>query len=120
ANDAPDRDPTSYELWGTNDVIASADNTDGLNDENWTLLSAGALALPDVRKDSSTWIAIDSATPYSSYKLVFPTIKNAAATNSMQIAAVQLYAVPEPASPALALAGLVVGVCLRRKHWEER
>jgi hypothetical protein len=106
ANDAPDRDPASYMLFGTNDLISSLDNTDGLNDENWSFISAGALTLPAARQDSTTLVPIAATTAYKSFKLVFPTVKNAAATNSMQIADVQLY-VPEPAAMAMALIGLV-------------
>jgi hypothetical protein len=117
ANDATNRDPASYELWGTNDPIQSVDNSNGLGGESWTLISSGGLALPLARQDSGTFVPINAATAYKSFKLIFPTLRNAPATNSMQIADVQFYAgnVPEPTTLALAAMGLaVIGVARRR------
>ncbi len=116
AGDAPERDPASFELWGTTDLVASQDNTDGLNDESWVLITAGALTLPAMRNDATTLVPINAAVAYNSYKLVFPTVKDAVATNSMQIADVQFYAVPEPSTIALAMLGLVAAGCVRRKR----
>jgi hypothetical protein len=115
AGDAPERDPGSFELWGSNNLIASQDNTDGLNDEDWDIISAGLLTLPDGRNNSSTVVPINATVAYNSFKLVFPTVKNGATANSMQIADVQLYIVPEPATLALALvAAIGAGICRRR------
>ena len=47
ANDAVQRDPTSYLLYGTNDPITSAPNSNSNGTEAWTLLSSGPLSLPD-------------------------------------------------------------------------
>jgi PEP-CTERM motif len=117
ANDATNRDPASYELYGTNDPIQSVDNSNGLGGENWTLISSGPLSLPLARQDSSTFVPIGAASAYKSYKLIFPTLRNAPATNSMQIADIQFYEgnVPEPSM--VALIGLVlaaVAVARRR------
>ena len=114
AGDAPERDPGSFELWGSNNLIASQDNTDGLNDEDWDIITAGLLTLPDGRLNSSTVVPINATVAYNSFKLVFPTVKNGATANSMQIADVQLYIVPEPATLALALvAAIGAGICRR-------
>ncbi|HEX6961516.1 MAG TPA: hypothetical protein VF175_06590 [Lacipirellula sp.] len=120
ANDVADRDPASFELWGTNDSIQTANNTDGNGGETWTLITSGPLSLPgDIATDDfrgeTAVVPINATASYSSYKLVFPTVKNLDGANSMQIADVQLFAIPEPASAALALAGVLVGCCLRRK-----
>jgi hypothetical protein len=118
ANDAVERDPASYRLEGTNDPITSAPNSNSNGTEVWTLISEGTLSLPDARH---TWddefIAVNSSTPYSSYRLVFPTVKNEATANSMQIADIQFYtAIPEPATASLvALAGLALAACSRRR-----
>jgi hypothetical protein len=117
ANDAPNRDPATYELWGTNDPIQSVDNSDGLGGESWTLISSGGLTLPAARGDSSTFVPINAASAYKSFKLIFPTLKNAPATNSMQLADVQFYtgSVPEPSTLALVAMGLaLIGVARRR------
>jgi hypothetical protein len=113
-NDAPGRDPASFELYGTNDPIVSTDNTDGNQGEAYTLIASGSLTLPDARNTLSSIVAIDSPAAYTSYKLIFPTLKDPAST-LMQIDDVQFFAIPEPATTALALVGLAAGVCLRRK-----
>ena len=84
ANDAIERDPTSWQLYGTNDSITSADNSTGL-EEDWTLIDSGTLNLPNARFADSSVISVNNSTTYSSYRLMFPTVKNAAAANSMQI-----------------------------------
>ena len=115
ANDAVERDPTSYELYGTNDPIQSVDNSDSMGGEVWTLISSGPLSLPDARFDDSTVVAINAGADYTSYRLVFPTVKDAGAANSMQIADIQLYTIPEPATFALlALGGLAMAAATRR------
>jgi hypothetical protein len=120
ANDWPGRDPGSYELYGTNDDIISTDNSDGNGGENWIRIAIGNLMLPgdpQVSNDGRFMQVVipivheTGAAPYESYKLVFPTVKNNAApnVNSMQIADIQLYAIPEPASfVLLALMGLAL------------
>jgi hypothetical protein len=120
ANDAVERDPASYELYGTNDPITSAQNSNSNGTETWTLISSGPLSLPgtlpngggDDARFTRRMVRIDSPTNYTSYRLIFPTVKDAAAANSMQIADIQFYtAIPEPANLALVvMAGLALTV----------
>jgi hypothetical protein len=121
ANDVPNRDPASYELWGTNSPILSQNNSDGLA-EAWTLISSGALSLPAARMDGSTIVPIGSATAYQSYKLVFPTLKdpNAPGVDSMQLAGVQFFAVPEPSSWLLVACGALAVLGVRRRAKDRR
>jgi hypothetical protein len=122
ANDAPERDPASYLIEG------------GLSDAGpWTTISQGALALPTGRNMGGlppAGIPVDPAvhfnqlvsfansTPYTSYRVTFPTLRNAGTANSMQIGEVELLgvAIPEPSTFVLAGAGLVgLIVALRRR-----
>ncbi len=90
ANDAPARDPASYEVYGTNDPIASLDNSDGTG-ENWTLIDAADLDLPMDRFISGAFHNFSNATAYTSYKIVVPTVREACNANSMQIGEIQVF-----------------------------
>ncbi len=117
ANDAFQRDPASYSIYGTNDAITSADGSDG-SAENWILIQSGALALTDVRNAVQSPVAIvGNTTAYSSYRVVFDSIKASGATNSMQIAEIQFEGqlVPEPSSALLGLFALLPLVFRRRR-----
>jgi hypothetical protein len=122
ANDAVERDPASYELYGTNDPITATQNSNSNGTEVWTLISSGPLSLPgtlpngggDDARFTRRMVRVDSPSNYTSYRLIFPTVKDAAAANSMQIADIQFFtAIPEPAGLALgcmavlALSGLI-------------
>ncbi len=99
ANDATDRDPAYYRLYGTTDPITSAAYGRGRS-ENWTLISGGPVSLPDARFDASTVVSFGNSAVYTSYKLVFPNIRQGA-QDLMQIADVQFY--PEAAGGGTAL-----------------
>lgn len=76
-NDADGRDPTSYELFGTNDAITSQPHLNG-RDENWTLVSAGDLTLPagdGSRNMPGDLVTFSNANSYSSYKMIFPEVR---------------------------------------------
>jgi len=90
ANDAPERDPATWELYGTNDAITSGEHSDGTG-ENWTLIASGAVALPTTRNTLGPMVNFTNSTAYASYKMLFPTVKNAGAANSMQIAEINFF-----------------------------
>ena len=87
ANDAETRDPASYEIYGTNDAIVSADNSDGNGGESWTLIASGDLSLPSERNTFGDMVPFVNNTFYTSYKVLFPTLKdpNAWECDSMQV-----------------------------------
>jgi hypothetical protein len=122
ANDAVDRDPSSFVLSGSNDSINGP----------WTNIAASVLALPDGRNPGGNAVSIPpsgnlsafnqtvlfaNSQSYDHYRVIFPTIKNEIAANSMQIAEVELL-VPEPAGIALAFLGLagLLPFALRRRR----
>lgn len=122
ANDVVERDPASFVLFGSDAGL----------DGPWTAIASGNLALPDARNAGGNTVMIpptgnlaanqqtvtfDNETPYAHYQLIFPTLKNAAVANSMQIAEVEFLVVPEPATASLAgLALLVLGAIARRRR----
>jgi hypothetical protein len=118
ANDSEERDPASYELYGSNQSETGP----------FTLIASGNLSLPSGRNDSnadvtypntlfSESVSFANTDAYAYYEVVFPTLKNAAAANSMQIGEVDFYGVtPEPATLALlGLGGLVTLIRRRRR-----
>lgn len=109
ANDAVPRDPTSYEIYGTNDDIISEDNSDG-EAESWVLIQAGTLNLPDTRFAEGELIQVEGDTAYKSYRIIFPTVKNANSANSMQIAEVRLFSDPDGTDPILDPSDFIIAV----------
>ena len=102
ANDAVERDPASYQVWGTNATAPAGFGSPGdtLPISAFTPISVGDLALPDTRNAggdaaledaNSQTITFENTDAYSSYLVVFPTVKDIGAANSMQIAEVQLF-----------------------------
>jgi len=121
ANDAAERDPASYELWGTNADISGGGPFDIAT--NFTAISTGALALPDIRDDvadavgESQVVTFPNTEAYSTYLLLFPTVKDAGLANSMQLSEVQFegtVVIPEPSTGLLGLLGL--GLVARRRR----
>ncbi|MES2468705.1 MAG: PEP-CTERM sorting domain-containing protein [Verrucomicrobiota bacterium] len=133
-NDAPLRDPSSYILYGSNS--ATANTTAGTIydvDTSFTVVSSGALALPDTRTTAFSLPSFANTTSYSTYLLVFPTVKGSSdsTVNSMQIGEARLQtaagdlenagiiaggqAIPEPGSITL-LGLLSAGLIARRRR----
>ncbi len=87
ANDKPERDPASVTIRGT---------IDGISYNN--IITDFSTFLPDTRFQRTVFY-FDNTEYYAKYEIFFPTLKNSATANSMQIAEVQLLgekAIPEP------------------------
>jgi hypothetical protein len=89
ANDAVERDPVSFELYGSNDgidgpytLIAAGDIVDFAGAEAWPRFTMNA-----------TPITFDNDVAYTNYQLLFPAVRDPASANSMQIAEVELIGV---------------------------
>lgn len=92
ANDAVERDPVTFELYGSNDGI----------DGPYTLIAAGDV-VDFAQADAiarftmnTTPIVFENDVAYTSYQLLFPTVRDAGSANSMQIAEVELIGVVAP------------------------
>ncbi len=94
ANDDDRRDPASFQLFGTNSPIVSADNSIGTA-EPWSLISSGPLSLPagaTGRLTSGSPVDVANSTSYASYKLLFPTLRAPTGGGCcMQIGEAQFY-----------------------------
>ena len=82
ANDSPARDPLTFTLEG-------ASSTNG----PWTLLASASTGLDTDpgRLIPMPAIPVSNSTAYAVYRVIFPTIRDAVAANSMQIADVSLW-----------------------------
>jgi hypothetical protein len=94
ANDAPERDPASYTLEGSNDGSTFA------------VISSGPVPAFGARFEKQT-VSFANSTPYNVYRLIFPTVANEGSANSMQIAEVELLGVPGPVHGTVSVAGNV-------------
>ncbi len=86
ANDAEERDPVSWELYGSNDGFAGP----------YELIARGEIvdfnqptAWPRETKNT-TPVAFENRTAYKHYQVLFPTVRNPDRANSMQVAEVEL------------------------------
>jgi concanavalin A-like lectin/glucanase superfamily protein len=93
ANDAPERDPVAFELYGSNEsiegpfvLIATGDVNDFAGEEAWPRFTMNA-----------TPIEFANNTAYAYYQIMFTAVRDAASANSMQIAEVELIGAPGPA-----------------------
>jgi len=90
ANDAIERDPIQFELYGSNESI----------DGPYELIAAGEVAdFNDVDAwprftMNATAITFENTVAYEHYQILFPAVRDPASANSMQIAEVELIGVP--------------------------
>ncbi len=115
ANDTPGRDPTGFQLSGSNDSI----------DGPYTLIATGSV---DDFAGQTEWdrftfnttpLTFDNSTAYEHYELVFTSIRGpvGGAVNSMQIAEIELRGnvVPEPSTLVLLAMGILAVAAMRKR-----
>jgi hypothetical protein len=88
ADDAPERDPTSYILYGTSDGLT------------FTQIAAGEIP-PFAVRSTIQQILFENSKEFPIYHLIFPTVADGSAADSMQIAEVEFlgYAADSGAIP---------------------
>jgi autotransporter-associated beta strand protein len=86
ANDSDVRDPASWQLHGM--------GTDGI----WSLIDSGTVSLPTTRGTAGPVVAVNNASSKVcvAYRMTFPTVRNSASANSMQVAEAQLFGIILP------------------------
>ena len=92
ANDAPERDPIAFELYGSNEsiegpyeLIAAGDVVDFAGEEAWPRFTM-----------NETPIEFENTVAYAYYRIMFTAVRDPGSANSMQIAEVELIGVPAP------------------------
>lgn len=87
ANDADVRDPATWELHGQ--------GLDGI----WVLIDSGSGTLPTARGTAGPVVPVNNPTEKvcTAYRMTFPTVRNTAGANSMQVAEAQLFGIILPA-----------------------
>ncbi len=92
ANDAENRDPASFEIWGTNAALTFAGAT-SFSMSLFAQIAAGDLILPSTRNTVATAVTFANTSAYKNYLIIFPTIKNnpGGNANSMQIGEIRLF-----------------------------
>ena len=121
ANDAEPRDPASFDLYGTNVAIGGAGPFD-LSD--FSLIASSPLTLPSDRDTVADdmgfgeTVSFSNDDAYTSYMLIFPTVKDAVNANSMQISEIQFHGqiVPEPSSMSMFVVAGVVFLFRRKRR----
>jgi hypothetical protein len=101
ANDSSERDPASFQLFGTNSPIVSADNSNGLA-EPWAMISSGSLPLPPANSFLTPYAPVNvvNSTSYSAYKLLFPTTRTPNGC-CMQVSEAQFYSAADATGPGI-------------------
>jgi len=89
ANDAAERDPATYAVYGSNDGGVT-----------FTLISSGNVGFTSRAQERIINFPRAASKSYTTYKVLFPTVSNATAANSMQIAEVKLLAAAAPENAA--------------------
>jgi hypothetical protein len=99
ANDSANRDPITVTIEGT----TATDPTTAAGGATWTLLYSGptGLATDPGRQIQGPVISFaNNNAPFNTYRVLFPTIRDAATANSMQVAEIALMGIPFTTGPA--------------------
>jgi len=95
ANDSPNRDPLTFSLYGSNTVATTGTEAAGtiIDVASFTPIvqnQSTGLTVDPGRLNQGSIQAVANAAAFNTYLIVFPTVRDAATANSMQIADVIL------------------------------
>ena len=118
-NDDPDRDPLTFSLYGSNTVTASSVANDTFNLSDFTAIvldmSTNLETDPGRNAEPSVQPTFENDAAYTTYLLVFPTVRGTDDNPLFQISEARLEAVPEPTSAALLGLGALGLLATRRR-----
>jgi len=100
ANDASERDPASFILYGSSSNLTGNAST-SIPISSLTQIASGNVTMLDTRNAGPTVIQFANSVAYTSYVVVFPTVRSTVSNNLMQISEIQL---SQGATPPLAVA----------------
>ena len=88
-NDAPERDPTSYIIYGSNSALSGSAGTN-IPISSLTKITEGTLTMLSARSAGPNVVQFANSTAYTSYVVVFPTVRSTVNNNCTQVSEVQL------------------------------
>ena len=100
ANDASERDPASFILYGSSSNLTGNASTN-IPISSLTQIASGNVTMLSDRNAGPTVIQFANSVAYTSYVVVFPTVRSTVSNNLMQISEIQL---SQGATPPLAVA----------------
>ncbi len=121
ANDAPARDPFTFSLYGSTTQVADATPGATFNLADFTAITidqSTGLETDPGRQITNPGISFTNSSDFTTYLLVFPTLRDAGAENSMQIGDAVLTGTPtpEPSAVLMLASGLgMLGLVRRRR-----
>ena len=89
ANDATERDPASYIIYGSTSNLAGSAGTN-IPISSLTEIASGNVTMLNARRTGPTVISFANSVAYTSYVVVFPTVRNSSGTTLTQISEIQL------------------------------
>ncbi len=104
ANDFPERDPVTYQVYGSSSSALGYSGSHNVGVAPWTLLQdTASVTLPATRDSGPTTVTFANSTAYTSYLVVFPAVKNSPTASTItQIGEIAFANVPSATAPLVA------------------
>lgn len=89
ANDVPERDPAGYVIYGSSEALGGSAGTN-IPISSLTKIAEGTVTMLSARNAGPTMIQFANSAAYTSYVVVFPTVRNPVNNTLTQISEIQL------------------------------